>query len=575
MKTLRNVAATGMALWLLLLFFAPKIAAQNLEGIGKQKPFRLGSGFALTAGAYAANGIEDRQNPYTWALAGSPSVEVYGIRFPFSFVISNQHRAFQQPFNQFGVTPTWRWIKVHAGYSTARFSPYTLAGRRFLGGGVELTPGKFRFGFVSGRFQKAVAMDSSAQLVPGQYLSNVPIPAFSRYGYAAKIGVGSRKTFFDISYLKAQDRTASIQVPESAAPRPEENAVLGVSTQITLFKRITWRGEVAGSAYTRDLNSDTIDLTGIGPAASLVRKILAPRNSTQVLTAGETSLGYKDKVFGLRVGYRRIDPDFKSMGAYFFQTDMEQWTLAPSLNLFRQKLQLGGSIGFQKNNLAGGKTNTTSRTIGSANANFNPSQRFGIAATFSNYGVTQKPRASLAPVLVADTLRLGQVARSMSLAPHWFLGGKQVQHNFGFALNYNTINDLNKISAYPSEMNTGTGNAFYSLNLPTQKLSVNAGFLLQRTESVAAKTGSTGFNVGGNRQFADDKLSLGLTAGWYRNTVEGGAAGSTQQLGGNMNWKLTKWGALFASATWLRTAGATAEASFSEVVANGGLSFSF
>jgi hypothetical protein len=65
------------------------------------------------------------------------------------------------------------------------FSPYTLAGHQFLGGGVELNPGdKFTFSAMGGRLQKSVRPDSL----------NLAIPAYHRVGggFKPNITLGSK-----------------------------------------------------------------------------------------------------------------------------------------------------------------------------------------------------------------------------------------------------------------------------------------------------------------------------------------------------------------------------------------------
>ena len=557
----------------LVTLSAFRLGAQNLEGIGKQKPLRLSSGFSLNAGGYQSNGIDNRQNPYTWSMAGSPTVEVYGIRFPFNFVLSNQHRSFQQPFNQFGATPTWKWIKVHAGYSAARFSNYTLAGRRFLGAGVELSPGLFRFGYIQGRFQKAVAYDSTATRIPGQIISNIPVPAFSRYGRAMRIGVGNKRSFFDISYLKAQDRENSIFPIEGTTPLPQENAVLGAALQITMFKKLTFKADGAVSAYTRDVTADTIDLTKI-PVENLIRKIMLPHLTTQILTAGETSIGYRDRLFGLKVSYRRVDPDFKSMGAYFFQTDLEQYTIAPNVNLFKNKMQVGGSFGVQRNNLLNIKASDSRRVIGSAFTNYNDGKRFFVQANYSNYGVSQRPRTSLAPVLIADTLRLTQVSRAISITPGCFFRTKGVMHNIVFTTQFNDLNDQNPTSVYDADMRTITGNLNYSTTFEKSGFSVNGGLMYQRIENATGLITNTGFTGGAQKNIAKDKGNAGISASLYANNAADQPNGSTLQLSGNLQWKLQKWSSLFIQLTWMKVAGVESR-NFSEVYGNTGLTFHF
>src|SRR5690606_3239673 len=138
----------------LCCFLYVQLTGQDLSRLGDEKPVRFSSGISLQTSFYSVNEIPYRRQPFNWSISGTPVLEVYGLSLPFSFYFSNQQLTFQQPFNQFGISPRYKWITTHLGYSSVRFSDYTMAGRRFLGAGVELNPGKLRFGLVYGRFQK-------------------------------------------------------------------------------------------------------------------------------------------------------------------------------------------------------------------------------------------------------------------------------------------------------------------------------------------------------------------------------------------------------------------------------------
>ncbi|HLL95708.1 MAG TPA: hypothetical protein VK404_12060 [Spirosoma sp.] len=139
--------------------------AQDLSTLGKQKPVTLNGGLSVRTIFYSAKGIEARRQPFSYVVTGAPVLSLYGWSVPVSFVFSEQERSFRQPFNQFGMSPTYKWVTLHAGYRNLSFSPYTLAGHTILGGGVELTPGIFRFGFVYGRLNRATAVDTTSGLL--------------------------------------------------------------------------------------------------------------------------------------------------------------------------------------------------------------------------------------------------------------------------------------------------------------------------------------------------------------------------------------------------------------------------
>jgi hypothetical protein len=553
---------------ILFLWSAPTLFAQDIAQLKGQKPVSLSSGISLGSSFYSANGIENRRAPFAWTLSGSPTLAIYGMKVPFSLSISNQHRSFQQPFNQVGLTPQYKWVKVHLGYSSTHFSQFTLAGRRFLGAGIELSPKNWRIGFVQGRFQKAVTYDSLASPTAGQFPSAVPIPAFSRYGYAARVGVGGKKASIDVSYLKAADRETSIAIPDALARalRPQENAVLGVQTKLTLFKKLTWATDLGVSAYSRDVRSDSITLP---EKWDFMSKFLIPRISTQVQTAGESSLSYRDKRLGMKVLYRRIDPDFKSMGAFFFQTDMEQWLLAPSVNFMKNRVTLTGSYGWQNNNISATRSRTTRRTIGSANLSVRGGKHFNLTASYSNFGITMQPRRSLVPTNLLDTFRLSQVSQAISVSPNWSFGSKTTPQSFGLSATYNALNDLQQNSAFKSDMKTLSSNAYYALNLPQKKMSMNLSLLYQNLENSTAKSQSVGVNAGINKTFANSKMTTGASLGWYS-----AGAGNTLQIGSNLSYRLGKKGAFFINAQWQRTAAREGK-NWSELFGNSGMSFSF
>jgi len=154
---------------------------------------------------------------------------------------------------------TYKWATVHAGYRNVNFSPFTLAGHTFLGGGVELNPGKLRLGAVYGRFNKAI----SSTLAEPDIL-----PSYKRTGYAVKVGYGKPGNYIDLVMLRAADDSASIQnvVPTAEQTvKPAENLVVGATSRLLILKHITVELDAAVSAYTRDVRASIISAEGKTP----------------------------------------------------------------------------------------------------------------------------------------------------------------------------------------------------------------------------------------------------------------------------------------------------------------------
>ena len=72
---------------------------------------------------------------------------IYGLSLPFSFNVSQYSESYEDPFTQFGISPSYKWAKLHLGYRSIQFSPFVFDGQNFLGAGVELNPGSILLSF--------------------------------------------------------------------------------------------------------------------------------------------------------------------------------------------------------------------------------------------------------------------------------------------------------------------------------------------------------------------------------------------------------------------------------------------
>ena len=81
---------------------------------------------------------------------------------------------------------------------------------------------------------------------------------------------------------------------------------------------------------------------------NLISILVKDKVSTHYYFAGETRLGYQEKKWGAQLIIKRIDPGYQSMGAYFFQHDIQEYSFANNFKLDSGKLSINTNIGFQK-----------------------------------------------------------------------------------------------------------------------------------------------------------------------------------------------------------------------------------
>lgn len=473
-------------------------SAQDMAALNKQKPFSVSGTIGVGIGTYNVSGVPSRARSFSYLVSGSPVVSVYGISFPVGIVVSDQQRGFTQPFNQYGASPRYKWLTVHGGWRSVTFSPYTLGGAVFLGGGVEMNPGKLRLGFVYGRFNKAIEADSTKST---SYFSQ--IPAYKRTGYAAKIGYGTEDNHIDFIYMRAKDDSNSIRRPDALYNiTPAENAVFGVSLKYKLFKHIVIESDVAGSLYTRDQGADTFS-NELLKDAGVLNRLVKINASSQALTAGQASLGYEAQAFNIRVQYKRVDPNFQSMGAYYFETDVENYTLIPSFYFMRRRLIVNGSIGWQHDNILKDKSFRSNKTIGNVNVAFNE-QAFGASVQYSNYGISQD--RGLNPVI--DTLRVSRTNHNVNAMLRYTLANEQLQQSFILVGNYQALVDLNKSTAGGTETNSKTGNLSWQGAFLKSGFNVSASYNYTVADAPFLHAVIHGPSVGLDKQLWQSRITL-------------------------------------------------------------------
>mgnify|MGYP001091426946 CR=1 FL=1 len=496
-------------LLLLICWLPGLLQAQNLENLdefGKRKFIDLKGSLSLTANIYQTTAEQDLQNPFSYVISGAPVLLVYGVPLPFSFTFANQDFGFSGPdtdqFQRLGISPYYKWVQVHAGYRNIAFSPYTLNNHNFLGGGVELTPGKFRFGFVYGRFLQANPEDTLNS-------NGVPV-SYRRRGYALKVGYGTPDNFIDISILKAKDDPGSIPDPVNSTVTPAENLAIGIDTRQKLFRNIIWELHLAASAYSDDIRQNRLE-TGDGNLPGWISTFITPRISTRLNFAGHTSLTYQTQAFSLRSEYRRVDPEYQTMGAYFFNNDLERLTLAPSVRLFKGKLNLTGSVGLQRDNLLDNKKATTERTISSANVQYTPIPQLTLNFQYGNYATEQ----SAGLINLNDSIRVYQVNHNLAFTPSYYIATDNFMHNFVLNLSSQILNDRNLVTEQFTQSETNSAIFNYKIRSRQYNYGLSLGSNFLSLINAGQNITRYGVSAGAEKSLFDQKLRI--TTNWVYN----------------------------------------------------------
>lgn len=502
---------------ILFLFFIKTGYTQNLESLGVKKGFDISGSINLNSVGYYAHGIEQRRDPFNWFLTGSLNVKLFGYDAPFSFSYSNANTSFSQPFNQFSFQPQYKWVKTYIGYNSMNLSNYTLAGHVFLGGGVELSPGKWRFSAMYGRLKKAVPFDleDSTQ----HYLA-----AFKRMGYGFKVGYDNNGDAVSFTLFTAEDDVNSIPfVLQESLLTPMKNVALSLAVRKKIGTNCFVEAEYGISSLITDVRANAESDSVSVKSSNLIQGFLPENATSRYFDALNASVGYQGSIFSLSLRFERIAPEYQTLGAYYFNNDMRNITIVPSVRLLQNKLNLAANVGFQRNNLDDARASTTERFVGSMNANYVPDEKWNFACSYSNFSSYTNMRPLADPFFQnnLDTLNFYQVSQTLSGTVVRTVGNRQKPQNIMVTISYQAANDESAYEGGDVQSNFFTSNMAYSYAVVSSQTTMGAGANVYANNAGGIKTTYWGPMVNVTQSLFDKEVRVSWACSYNKTSGNG------------------------------------------------------
>jgi hypothetical protein len=513
---------------LLLLFISWGVYAQDLEKLAKMKPKDLLKGKGLSiAGNVSANhryyipdGIPNRLVNFQYIYSGRVNFDLFGkVKIPLTFSFTNQKATFgavslrgslptAQPFNRLNLKPTYKGHTLQIGTCALTYSPFTLAGFRYTGIGYEYKSKKFPVygSAMYGTMLKPIRIDSINNAVNNK-------PAYKRMGISGKLGYQHNDDFIELSILNAFDEVKSLPYRlDAKGIFPESNVALSVGFQKVLYKKFYLKSELGRSHISRQLNP-------LKAEQSFGRELiglLAQSKNRVFKQAVKAGLEYKEDKKSIGFEYSRIDPKYKTLGAYFFNNDIETFALKSGIKLKEDKLSLNGDIGHQRFNLDLANPQTQKRWVWNLVANYAPSEKVNLSAnystftSFSNFQNQFLYLKAIDPFQELDTLNYRQVNQT--------IGGNMLfqlpkKGNFKQSLSTNILFQTGADAQGNSNKQNNLGNISlnYGLNQEEKKIVQNFGVNFIQNETDFSKDKMWGPMYSINYPILKDKIKLNST----------------------------------------------------------------
>jgi len=508
----------------LCFFLTVPLQAQTLDfgNIKKAKVIRVTGGLNVNNLYNSYVPVATQKNSYF--VNGTLNFNVLGLLdIPLNLNYSNRKFQYSQPFNfnQISITPRYKWATGYFGTTAMTFSPYTLNGHQFSGGGVELMPGKWQVSAMSGRLIRSNS-DST----------------YNRMGYGLKVVYNPGKYRLGMTYFQAGDNPTSIpaEALDRATIRPQKNVVVGLSGGVNLEKigqldvefTQSFLGSLLPTASTGAGDETTLKQIFFSGNGVITRKNAFKSNLSRSFFKGKTVLG---------VGYERVDPGYKTFGGYFFTDDFENITVNASQRLWDNKLTLTGNLGRQKD-LLETKANGQNRLVASGNLLFNPNDRFNLTASYSNFKgftfirdlVREVSRESgLIPI---DTLNFTQINRNTSLGFAYTTVQKET-HTQTLSFNGSVLDAANKqgeLIRKGQASQVYNGQASYGFSWSESKLNLNIGYNVNLNTIGNQKVRVLGPSFQLQKSLVGDKLTAGLQSNLLWSQVEMDATSTQSRI---------------------------------------------
>ncbi len=518
-----------------LFCFSTIVFGQDLGRIGKAKLFKLTGGVAANAIFY--DGQSSRES-FTYFLTGNVNLnisEVYNI--PFSFSYSNQKFQSSNPFsfNRLSIHPSYKWVTTHIGDVSMTFSPYTISGHQFTGLGIDLTPeGPFKISAMYGRLLK------EAEYNPDDPQSQ---PAYKRMGYGVKASYDFEKFSIGAIFFKASDDKNSIEkpIPVEYELQPKDNVVVSLEGKVKLFGKGEIRAEVASSAITEDINAKGEEGTSFVLSALIDNNI-----TTQHYKAYNANFSYPVGDGTVGIGYEYIDPEYKTLGAYFFNNDLENITLNATQNVFENKVNIAFNAGLQRDDLDNKKSTQLQRVVSAVTVGYTASEKLSITGGYSNFQSYTNIKNQFDYINEVsqtdnlDTLDFQQISQNANLNVNYLLKDTEDQkQNINVGLSFqNATNKQDGQTIENGDSNFYNGNASYTLGYPNIDLNISAAVNVSYNTIGVDNSLTYGPTLSATKKYFDKKLRTTASASYNQSNGNGEKQGEVIniRMGGNYTY---------------------------------------
>ena len=486
------------------LFMGEQLYSQDIENVFnrdailQRRPLKFSGNLSANI-THIHSKPPDSRPPLTYQLNGTLNTTFFeSFSIPITVNLNNYGSNVQYPQlpNRLALHPKYKWVQTHIGDVSMTFGPYTLNGHQFTGVGVELTPNRWHIAAMGGRLLRKVDLDTS---------STAPQPNYERWGYGLKTRYDANRFAIGATFFAAQDRANPIMFEfDSLIIFPQSNIATSIEGKAKIINNLELSAEYALSILQRDVR-------------------IAFRNYYHALT-GSISYTFWGNTIGAK--YERISPEYKTLGAYYFNNDYENITLNYSRKLFTNTLSIALSGGVQRDDLYNVRAEKTIRFVGSANMEWTPNDRLTASLDASSFNSHRNMKSNFdyineqTPYDNLDTLEFTQISNSFNLGVNYRLFKSEKQtHTMSFTACLNEAADRHDTYIIPGNL-TRFVNSSTSYNMQLSATSIVLAVNMSNHYSQRKNSLTWGPSLNVTQHLFKNALNIGMSVSYNQTYIE-------------------------------------------------------
>ena len=509
-------------LTLILVLIANSLLAQQLDQIGKKGGVKINGGLNVNQ-VYRSN-TSLGTDPYSMVVSGQLGLSLYGLSAPLSFTWSNSQFTSTQPFNQFTLSPSYKWATLHMGWSSMSFSPYSLSGHSFAGVGVDLSPGeKIKISSMYGRLRKELRGDSLMGIKP----------QYRRIGTGFKSSYKLEKGEVGLHVFYANDDTHhALGSIDSLGIAPMENLVVGTSFLLRPTQSLSIQTELSNSIVSSDRRISRVsDLDGA---------------ATNNYWALKSDINMRLSLGSIGFGIEYVEPGYQSLGAYYTVNDFVNYTINLATALLNGRVNLGANIGVRENNLSKESDTDQKDIIQNISLGFSPNEKLNFNLNYSNfYNYTHiqtifEEETVHTQYELLDTLTFTQINQNFNLAASWKIkDSEDSKQSLNFNINIQKSTQDQSDTPDKSDSKFINASLGYMWSQPQKKFSMGLNANYSRNEAAQSLGESLGPVLSLRKSFWEKKMTTRFSVSWNGTFTDGNSTGNvlTSRLGTNYTFK--------------------------------------